>query len=89
MLFKVFIAFAVVAAADFLYQRWSFDKEMRMTKHEVKEEYKQIEGDPKIKGKMKEKQQKDDDNDQQRNCIGRDGDVSYDAAGSPSRRHNP
>lgn len=56
MLFKVFIAFAVVAAADFLYQRWSFDKEMRMTKHEVKEEYKQIEGDPKIKGKMKEKQ---------------------------------
>lgn len=56
MLFKVFIAFAVLAAADFLYQRWSFDKEMRMTKHEVKEEYKQVEGDPKIKGKIKEKQ---------------------------------
>ena len=56
MLLKVFIAYAVLAAADFLYQRWSFDKEMRMTKHEVKEEYKQVEGDPKIKGRMKEKQ---------------------------------
>ncbi len=56
MLLKIFIAFSVLAAADFLYQRWSFDKEMRMTKHEVKEEYKQVEGDPKIKGKIKEKQ---------------------------------
>lgn len=56
MLLKVFLAFAVLAAADFFYQRWSFDKEMRMTKHEVKEEYKQVEGDPKIKGKIKEKQ---------------------------------
>ena len=36
MLLKVFIAFAVLAAADFFYQRWSFDKEMRMTKHGVK-----------------------------------------------------
>lgn len=56
MLLRIFLAFAVLAAADFFYQRWSFDKEMRMTKHEVKEEYKQVEGDPKIKGKIKEKQ---------------------------------
>ena len=36
----------VIAGFDFLYQRFAFMKQMRMTKHEVKEEYKQVEGDP-------------------------------------------
>lgn len=42
---------------DYLYQRWSFEKSIRMTKQEIKEEFKQTEGDPKIKSKIKQKQQ--------------------------------
>jgi len=43
----------VVAAMDFLFQRYSFRKEMRMTKQEVKDEYKQAEGDPHIKARIR------------------------------------
>jgi flagellar biosynthetic protein FlhB len=42
---------------DYLYQKWSFEKSIRMTKQEIKDEYKQTEGDPKIKSKIKQKQQ--------------------------------
>lgn len=54
MLLKVFAAFLVLAAADFGYQWWDFERQMKMSKQEVKEEYKQIEGDPKVKSKIKE-----------------------------------
>lgn len=47
-------AFIIVAAIDFLYQKWQFNKEQRMTKDEVKKEYKESEGDPHIKGKRKQ-----------------------------------
>ncbi|MCW8836312.1 MAG: flagellar biosynthesis protein FlhB [Rhodospirillales bacterium] len=43
----------VIAALDFVYQRHSFTKKMRMTKQEVKDEHKQAEGDPAIKAKLK------------------------------------
>ncbi len=56
MLLKVVLAFIVLAAADFMYQRWDFEKQMKMTKQEVKEEYKQTEGDPQIKGRIKQVQ---------------------------------
>lgn len=45
-----------LVAADYLYQRWQFERDMRMTKQEIKEEYKQTEGDPQIKGKIKQRQ---------------------------------
>ncbi len=45
-----------VVAADYLYQRWQYEKDLRMTKEEVKEEYKQTEGSPQIKGRIKQKQ---------------------------------
>lgn len=54
---KVVIAFAAIAVADYIYQRFQYIKNLRMTKQEVKEEYKNIEGDPQIKGKIKQKQQ--------------------------------
>lgn len=54
---KVTIAYAFVAGFDYLYQRWSYEKNLRMTKQEVKEEYKMTEGDPKVKGQIKSKQQ--------------------------------
>lgn len=47
-------AFLLVAAIDYFYQRWQFMKEQRMTKDEVKREYKESEGDPHIKSKRKQ-----------------------------------
>lgn len=43
-----------LAALDYFYQRFQFMKSMRMSKQEVKDEYKQQEGDPHIKGKRKQ-----------------------------------
>jgi len=53
---SVIIAFLAISAFDFLYQWWEYEKNIKMSKHDVKEEYKQMEGDPKVKGKIKEKQ---------------------------------
>ena len=50
---KVGMAFGVIAAADFFYQRYEFNKQMRMTKQEVKDEFKMMEGDPQIKGRIR------------------------------------
>lgn len=48
--------FIFLAILDYVYQWWEYEKSLRMSKQEIKEEYKQIEGDPQIKGKIKEKQ---------------------------------
>lgn len=56
MVMQIGIAFAVIAVFDIFYQKWEYERNMKMTKHEVKEEYKQLEGDPKIKSKIKSKQ---------------------------------
>ena len=47
---------AFIAVIDYIYQWWDFEKNLKMSKKEVKEEYKQVEGDPHIKSKIKEKQ---------------------------------
>ena len=52
---SVIIAFVAISAFDFFYQWWEYEKNIKMSKQEVKEEYKQMEGDPQLKGKMKEK----------------------------------
>jgi flagellar biosynthesis protein FlhB len=44
----------LVAIGDYVHQKFAFLRSMRMSKHEVKEEYKQQEGDPHIKGKLKQ-----------------------------------
>ena len=49
----VTIIMAVIAALDFSYQSYEHFKELKMTKHEVKEEYKQAEGNPEIKQKLR------------------------------------
>lgn len=56
MIFRVVLVFAAIAFFDFLYQRWDYEKNIKMTKQEVKEEYKQMEGNPEIKGKIRELQ---------------------------------
>jgi len=47
-----------VAIADYAYQRWSFTRSARMSKQDIKEEHKQQEGDPIIKGQMRARQRK-------------------------------
>lgn len=51
---KVGLFFIIVAVLDFAYQKYNFSKEMMMEKFEVKQEYKNTEGDPQIKGKRKQ-----------------------------------
>tara|TARA_R110002051_G_scaffold2894_2_gene15196 strand:- start:1580 stop:2662 length:1083 start_codon:yes stop_codon:yes gene_type:complete len=48
----IFLAFT--AGADFLWQKFRFAKRMRMSKEELKEDYKQAEGDPHVKAKLKQ-----------------------------------
>ncbi len=52
---KVSAVFLVVGIADYMYQKFKFAKDMRMTKQEIKDEFKQTEGDPKIKGQIRQK----------------------------------
>jgi len=58
--FKIFffvcLALILLAALDYLYQRWQYEKDLKMTKQEVKDERKQSEGDPKIKGRIRRMQ---------------------------------
>ena len=50
------MVFVFIGIVDLLYQWYDHNKNLKMTKQEVKEEYKQMEGDPQIKGKIKQKQ---------------------------------
>lgn len=54
IIIKVGLFFFLIAIFDFWYQKRVFEKEMMMEKHEIKQEYKNSEGDPQIKGKRKE-----------------------------------
>lgn len=53
---KICVFLLVLAILDYLYQRWEFRKSLRMTKREVKDEYKQTEGNPQIKNKIRQRQ---------------------------------
>ena len=56
MAFQVVGVIMVMAIADYAYQYWQTTQDLMMSKQEVKDEYKQMEGDPQIKGKIKQKQ---------------------------------
>ena len=56
--FRICAAMLVLALVDYAWQWWQHEQDLKMTKQEIKEEYKQMEGDPKIKSKIKEKQRK-------------------------------
>lgn len=53
---SIAIVVLIIGIVDLLYQKLQYNKEMRMTKQEIKEEYKQMEGDPKIKSAIRQKQ---------------------------------
>jgi flagellar biosynthetic protein FliR/FlhB len=55
ILLKITLIMVVIAVADYIYQRYMFNRDLKMTKQEVKEEFKQQEGDPHIKGKRRQK----------------------------------
>ncbi|MCI5856073.1 MAG: flagellar biosynthesis protein FlhB [Agathobacter sp.] len=54
---KISIVYLIVGLADFIYQKRKFNEDMKMTKQEVKDEYKNTEGDPQIKGRQRRKMQ--------------------------------
>ncbi|MCQ2022205.1 fused FliR family export protein/FlhB family type III secretion system protein [Clostridium butyricum] len=53
---QICIVLIVIAAIDYFFQFKMHNKDLKMTKQEVKDEYKQQEGDPQLKGKIKQKQ---------------------------------
>ena len=53
MFWRTMIAMIFMAALDYAFQRWQFEKDLRMTKEEVKEEFKQTEGDPMVKSRIR------------------------------------
>lgn len=52
---RISVAYLIIAFSDYAYQRWKFNDDLKMTKQEVKDEYKNAEGDPQIKGKIRQK----------------------------------
>lgn len=54
MMIAVLSVLFVIAALDYLYQRFEFMQKMRMSKQEMKEEFKQTEGDPMVKAKLRQ-----------------------------------
>ncbi len=57
LLIGVVSILALIAGLDYLYQRFEFIKQMRMSRQEIKDEFKQTEGDPQIKGKIRQLRQ--------------------------------
>ena len=55
---RVGSAYLVLAAADYAFQRWRFMRSMRMTKEEIKEDYKRSEGDPFLRGRIRAQQRR-------------------------------
>jgi flagellar biosynthetic protein FlhB len=53
LMIRVGIALAIIAIADALYQKWKYTKELKMTRQEVKEERRDIEGSPETKGRIR------------------------------------
>ncbi|EKF50077.1 flagellar biosynthetic protein FlhB [Thermosipho africanus H17ap60334] len=54
LLIKCGIALFIVSIADYFFSRYEYEKNIRMTKQEVKEEFKEVEGNPEIKRKQRQ-----------------------------------
>jgi len=52
---KISILFLLIGVADFGYQKWKYHHDLKMSKQEVKDEMKQSEGDPQVKGRIRQK----------------------------------
>ena len=54
---RISALFAMIAMFDLFYQKWKYHQDMMMSKQEVKDEYKNSEGDPKVKSQQKQRMQ--------------------------------
>lgn len=52
---RISLVLLVVGIVDLIYHKWKYKKDLKMTKQEVKDEYKNTEGDPQIKGKQRQR----------------------------------
>ncbi|MDO0821798.1 flagellar biosynthesis protein FlhB [Desulfosporosinus nitroreducens] len=53
---NISLSFLGIAAFDYMYQRWEYEKNLRMSHEDLKQEYKQTEGNPELKGELKKRQ---------------------------------
>lgn len=53
---RICVVLIILGVLDFGYQWWEFEKNLKMSKQEIREEFKQTEGNPEIKSKIKQKQ---------------------------------
>lgn len=53
LIIKASITLIIIAAIDFTYQKWQFLEDQKMSKQDIKDEYKETEGSPEIKGRMR------------------------------------
>lgn len=56
LVMQIVMAFICIAGLDYGYEWYSYEKKLKMSKQDIKDEYKQSEGDPKVKAKIKQKQ---------------------------------
>ena len=53
---KICAMMIIIAVLDYGYQWWQYEKDLRMTKHEVKEEYREREGSPEVRQRIRQRQ---------------------------------
>jgi flagellar biosynthetic protein FlhB len=51
---KIGAAMLVIAALDYMYQKWEFEKSIRMSRQDIKDEYKDTEGSPQVKARIRQ-----------------------------------
>lgn len=56
LVYTIGIAFVAISAVDVIYQWWDYERKIKMSKEEIKQEHKQQEGDPQLKGRIKQVQ---------------------------------
>jgi len=56
MSLRMVATLAVLAALDYAYQRWQLERSLKMTKQEVKDEFREAEGNPEIKSRIRQRQ---------------------------------
>ncbi len=55
LVLKILVVLIFLAAVDFVYEKWQYKEDMKMSKQEIDDEQKMMQGDPQVKSKMREK----------------------------------
>lgn len=58
MCFQTAAAYLAIGLADYLFQWWDYERRIKMSKEDIKEEFRQLEGSPETKGRIKGEQMK-------------------------------